>query len=250
MRRTLIWRWAIATSLCAMNLANAQEAWPVVALPDTVSAFNVAEQMTANGLPMRLQGFVSKTKQAVLLDWFRKSLGQPLVENTLGNKQILGRAQGRYYVTVQIEAVAQGSKGLVAVTDIKTMAKNRESNRAATARWLNRLPAGSKIMSQMSSEDGGRLNTQLVVMNGHSESLNRDALVAIMRDDGYELKRETTQDDPRLDGVSDRISSNLRGSIMLVFNGNGKEAMATIHRNESGGSSLVFNTVIQMERYK
>lgn len=236
----------IASLVMLTKPCYSQETWPTIALPDNVTAFSVGEQMTVNGLPMRVQGFISKSKPAALLAWFRKSLGQPLVENTLANKQILGRAQAHYYLTVQIEALGQGSRGVVAVTDIKAMALNQRATQESANRWVNRLPSGSRIVSQLSSEESGRVSNQLVVLNGHSESLNRDALVNLMRADGYELKRETTANDEKFD----QLSAHLRRGKMLVFNGRDKEAIATIQRNLAGSTSVVFNTVTQMERFK
>ncbi len=224
----------------------AQDNWPAIALPKNVTAFSAGDQFTANGLPMRVQGFVSKAKPAELLSWFRQSLGQPLVENTYGNKHILGRAQGQYYLTVQIEEIGRESKGVVAVSDIKSMAKNKQITQESRAKWLNRLPSNSKIVSQMSSSDGGNLSNQIVVVNTHSEILNRDALVAIMRDDGYQLKNESASDNKMLL----QSAAHIRNSKVLIFSGNGKEATATIHRNEYGDTSVVLNAITQMERFK
>lgn len=233
-------------SLAATCTAYAQGTWPSVALPNSVTVFGMGEQITANGLPMRVQGFLSQSKPAELLDWFRKSLGQPLVENAIAGKQILGRAQGGYYLSVQIESAGQGSKGLVAVTDLKTMVKHQRATQETTTQWLNRLPAGSKIVSQMSSEDSGNVNSQFVVVNNHDESLNRDTLIAIMREEGLELQRERTPDDKTLD----RLPADLKSRKMLLFNGDGKEAIATIHRDDSGSTSVVFNIVTRIERRK
>jgi hypothetical protein len=226
--------------------ASAQNTWPSIALPKSAAAFGIGEQLTANGLPMRIQGFVSQKKPAELLDWFRQSLGKPLVENTLGNKQILGRAEGRYYLTVQIEAAGQGSKGLAAVTDVKAMLQSREKTQDSNGRWLNRLPSGSKIISQISSQDGGKLNTQLVIVNGHSETLNANALKDIMEKDGQALEREVTPDDRTLNHNRARPAQGRT----LLFKGKGKEAVATIARDGNGSTSIVLSIVTQMENYK
>ncbi|MFC5475467.1 hypothetical protein [Paraherbaspirillum soli] len=241
-----LWWLAGAAWLALAGPTAAQTAWPSVALPKSVSAFGIGEQITANGLPMRVQGFVSQAKPAELLEQFRRSLGQPLVENTLGNKQILGRAEGRYYLTVQIEAAGQGSKGLAAVTDMKALVQGQEKAQDNTARWLNRLPSGSRIISQISSRDGDKLDTQMVIVNGHSETLNGNALKSIMQNDGMELDREAAPDDKALN----RIPARLANSKTLLFKGAGKEAVATIARDGNGSTAIVLSIVTQMERYR
>ena len=86
-------------NLCMCLVAQAHE-WPVIELPPRADTFAVGDQFTANGLPMRAKGFRTKDMQlAQAVEWFKRSLGQPLVENKFGSKVILGRAQGGYYVT-------------------------------------------------------------------------------------------------------------------------------------------------------
>ncbi|PFH09439.1 hypothetical protein BCF11_1835 [Collimonas sp. PA-H2] len=249
-----VWRRCLFMRLLAIGLggmlfygpASAQNTWPSIALPKSADAFGVGEQITANGMPMRIQGFVSQKSPAELLDWFRQSLGKPLVENTLGNKQILGRAEGRFYLTVQVEAAGRGSKGMAAVTDLKAAVQAQEKTQDNNARWLNRLPSGSKIISQISSQDGDKTSTQLVISNGYSETLNANAIKDIMARDGQQLEREVTPDEQTLS----RMPARFRNGKTLLFKGAGKEAVATIGRDGNGSTSIVLSIVTQMESYK
>ena len=166
------WR-ALVLGLAFMapgNFALAQASWPTIALPKDVRAFDIGEQLTINGLPMRMQGFVSARNPVQLAEWFRQRMGKPLVENTLANKLILGRAQGEYYLTVQLEPAATGTRGIAAVSHLKAAYDGRAENRASTEHWLSRLPAGSKLLSQMSSEDAGKASTYLLVVNPKRKS--------------------------------------------------------------------------------
>jgi hypothetical protein len=226
--------------------ASAQQRWPRVALPESARSFEIGEQITVNGLPMRLQGFMSETRPAELLATFRQTLGKPMVENALGNKLVIGRADGDFYITVQIEPAGKGSKGLVAITDLKGLSKNRAEMQNANVRWLNRLPSGSKIMSQLTSEDVGKVANHLVIVNGHSEDLNSDVLKSLMREDAYQLERESTPDAKTLHSVPGHLSSGKA----LFFKGTGKEAMAVIARDTQGRTSIVLHTVTPIERVK
>lgn len=234
---------ALGLTLLALGTnAIAQDVWPTIALPREIRTFDIGEQVAVDGLPMRMQGFVSALKPAQLAAWFRLHMGNPLVENTLGNKLILGRVQGDYYLTVQLEPAGTGTRGVAAVAHQKAAYDNRDENRANTEHWLSRLPAGSKILSKMTSEDAGKVSTYLLATNTQSESLNRDRLKNLMRDDGFELEREATPDDKSLAGHANGRT--------LFFKGAGKEAMATLYRDSNGNTAIVLNTITQMERFK
>ncbi len=225
--------------------AGAQD-WPVIALPRNVQNFDVGQQITANGLPMRIQGFVSSSTPAQLAQWFRQSLGKPLMENTLDRKLILGRAQGEHYLTVQIEQAGNGSRCLVAVTHLKAAYDAQAGTRSTTEQWLSRLPSGSRLLSHISSQDGAKLSRHLVITNPHGETLNHDWLVRMMADDGFALEREGS----RSTFAGGNAVPGIDGGKTLYFKGNGKEAMATIHRAGDGNTALVLNIVHVMERFK
>ena len=234
----------------AVACASAETAWPNVALPKEASRFAIAEQMTVNGLPMRMQGFVSKARLPQVAQWFRDSLGQPLVENTLANKLILGRAQDDYYILIQLEAIGSasdgGTRGTVAVSQLKTAFDNRYATRAATERLLSRLPSGSRLTSQMESTDGDKQASYVVISNSYNEDLNRDRLTSMLRDDGFTLEREAQ-------AVSDTghpLPASASNGRTLFFKGPGKEAMAVIVRDEAGRTTLVLNTITVIERFK
>jgi hypothetical protein len=234
-----------ATLMLTSFTVKAGSDWPSPTLPDGLDTFNVGDQITVNGLPMRVRGFVSPKRPADLLDEFRRSLGKPLVENTVGAKRVLGRADGGFYLTVEVEPAGNGSKGVVAVTDMKTMIKSHDQRAADTARWINRLPAGSTIASQMTSEDAGRSANHIVIVNSHSEDLNRDALTALMRADGYQLEHEAAPD------ATQRRSLNATQADgkTLYFKAPGKEAMAVIARSGEK-TSIVLNTVATLGSFK
>ncbi|MFT5590733.1 MAG: hypothetical protein ACI9ZF_002927 [Bradyrhizobium sp.] len=231
--------------LCVSTTVCAATPWPSPALPAGLETFPIADQLTVNDLPMRLKGFISPSRPAELLDAFRRSLGQPLVESTVAGKQVLGRAEGGFYVTVQIEASGAGSKGIVAVTDLATMVRDHAQGQGANTRWLDRLPAGSILSSQMTSHENGRQARHMVILNRHDETVNRDALMRLMTADGFQFEREIG-----VDAASQRsLPSQLADARTMYFKSPGKEAMAVISRS-GDQTSIVLSTTMTLQGYR
>lgn len=235
---------AVCTSLLAAPApALAQRAWPSVALPGDAQVFSAGEELGVNGTPMRIRGFLSTRSTRDVAEWFRSSLGGTVVENRVGPKLILGQARGDFYVTVQLEPVAGGTRGLVATSDLKTAVEQREQTQADTQRWLLRLPAGSRILSRVGSQDGARLSSQLVYSNGVGEDRNGEVLRDVMREEGLRLEREAVGGSQGKDGDNGAPAAGR----VLFFKGGGKEATAVISRLPDGRTSVVLNTVTTLE---
>jgi len=235
-----------ALLLASAAAALAASAWPTVKLPDGAASFPVGEQMVVNGLPMRITGFVLRKPPLETAAWFRQNMGQPLVEDLVGNKLVLGRAEGDFYMTVQLETAGpdrNATRGTVAVTNVRAASERRDETAALSARMLGRLPGGSRLLNQTSSTDGGKLASYMVAENGHSEELNRRQLVDNLRAEGLTLEREAKLDPKTAPSMPLEM---MRGRT-LYFKGNGKEATAVIRPAGEGKTSIVLNTVTIME---
>lgn len=218
-------------ALLAVSSVHAAD-WPSVALPKEARSFDVAEQITHNGLPMRLQGFLSSTPPDELIELFRRGMGKPLVENRWGRQRILGHMQGEFYVSVQIESAGQGSRGMVAVTHLKGARDSEQASGRDVQLWRSRLPAGSQLLSHMASRDGTKHSLHLVFVNSHDEALNADRLKSMLSEQGLTFERED--------------SPGLAANRTLFFKGRDKEALATIHRDDAAQTSVVLNVVTQL----
>jgi len=238
---------ALALLACANAAADA--AWPSVKLPAGATSFPVGEQMNVNGMPMRIESFVIRKAPLETAEWFRQSMGKPLVENMVGNKLVLGRGESSFYITVQLQSAGPdgaSTRGTVVVTDIKGGHARRADTAAASARLLGRLPNGSRLLNQMSSSDRGKLASYIVAENGHSEELNRSRLIDNLRAEGMSLEREA-QLDPK--SAPSLPMSKMQGRT-LYFKGSGKEGTAVIRRGADGKTYVVLNTVTIMENVK
>lgn len=244
-------RFALCTiGLCCIGICTAVEAseWPHIAMPPGVTAFAVGEQITFNGLPMRVQGFVAKDQSVNSLAlWFKRSLGQPLVENKRDNKLVLGRAEDGYYLSIQLEPLPPdghgGSKGLLAVSDLTALGRHRDADATSAQRWLERWPSGTQLLTRMAAQDNGKTSLHVAMRNGHSTSLNRDALIAVMKEDGLVLVQESGT------ATAANAPAALHDAKAFFFKGQGKEGVATIARDDQGQTNLVLNTTADLETF-
>src|SRR5689334_489354 len=91
------------TALCDIALAATNDAWPQVLVPPQAETAGLGQEVVVNGTRARIRCFISRASPSELAAYFRKQLGQPVMEDRRDNKLILGRAEGQYYVTVQLD---------------------------------------------------------------------------------------------------------------------------------------------------
>ena len=234
---TMLWMGCIACANAMAAMAAAD--WPSLKLPDTLVTFPVGQQMILNGMPMRLQGFISPQSPEKLVRTLRQNLGGPLVLSNTKDARVLGRADGHYYLTIQIKPAGNGSAGTISVTDLAAMARGHVDARASAEHFQTRLPAGSQITSDMRSSDGGKTARHLVIINRHDTVRNRDAIVAFMRDDGYRLERTAATNA----AMQRNLAPGFSDATTLYFTAPGKEGIAVVVRNGEQ-TSIVLNTVV------
>lgn len=216
--------------------SSAAQEWPSVPLPRGLSVFDIAHQVTVNALPMRLQGFVSPASPDALAARFRQSMGEPLVETNFGKKRILGRVQGEFYISVQIEAGGSGSRGTIAVTNLKAAFESQDQTRTEREQLLARLLPGSRVLSVVASRDGQKWSRHILYSNPHGDELNRERLKSMLQEQGFSFSAAGSG--RSADGES------------LFFKGRAGEAFATIHNGASGQTTVVLNVVTHTEPLK
>jgi hypothetical protein len=101
------------------------------------------------------------------------------------------------------------------------------------------------LLSRMTSEDSGKTSLHAALRNGHSESLNREALIAVMKQDGLALVRESGA--PA--ALTARLSATLQDAKAYFFKGNGKEGIATVARDGQGQTNIVLNATADLESF-
>jgi hypothetical protein len=238
----------------AMTAHGAPHAdWPAIVLPSSATSHDVGDQVSLAGMPLRMTVFTSPERPAALVEWFRASIGRPLVQDTVRGRTVLGRREGAFYLTLQLEAAGSGTRGLVAVSDIASFLHERRQTGEAEARWEAGLPQDTRIVSRMVSRDGDRQSDYVVAVNGHSEQVNVQALSTLLFEQGLVLERDvspgtTVPSGPRTESAARRATPLARSSPIppvagsgrtLFYRGRDKEGMAVIARDEQGNTSLV-----------
>lgn len=217
--------------------------WPAAPLPGDAQTFRIGPRMAVQGMPMQLQGFQSARSPQQLLDWFRVQMPAPLLENTVNGKLVLGHPQGNYFITIQLEASGQGTRGVVAVSDLRGAQRQRDD--PAAQRLLQGLPSGTQVVQSLSSVEHSRSASFVALVNRYSEGVNRDRLVELLQQDGLRLEREA-QADPASEAL---LPSGVTVGSSLFFRGDGKEATAVITRGADSQVGVVVNRITHMEQY-
>jgi hypothetical protein len=242
----------VGTAVCllalAAGLARADDPpdWPTAPLPEDAESFRISPRIAVDGMPMQLQGFESTQRPEALVAWFREHLPQPLLENSVGGKLVLGHPSGDYFITIQLETSGQGTRGVVAVSDLRGAMLKRAAGDAVAEKLLGAFPSGTQVVRSITSVEQSRSATFVALVNGYSEEVNRERLVALLQADGLRLEREALAD-PASEA---QLPSGMTVGKTLFFRGEGKEATAVITRGADSQVTVVLNTVTNMEQFK
>ena len=218
-------------------LATSADEWPQVRVPRQIETFDVAQEVNVNGTRARIRGFVSPATPSELAVAFRQLFGQPLMEDRRGDKLILGRGQGRYYVTVQLDPLGSGTRGVIAVTR-PPVDREEPADAGIARRLLSAMPPGSTLASHTSSIDGKTRADHDAIVNSHSIGINSEYVRRMLRADGFVLERESGSL-PAMRAGS-HIAPDAR---TLFFKRPGAEAIAVLFSSENKQSVIVLNRV-------
>lgn len=230
----------VALVLCSPAFASSDDApWPQVRVPQQVETFDIGQETVVNGTPVKMRGFVSPVSPGALVTSFRQILGQPLMENRHGDTLVLGRAEGRYYMTVQLNPAGSGTHGVIAVSR-PPIEQQEPADAASARRLLSSLPPGSTLASHTSSIDAGARADHDAVINSHSIGVNSEYVQRMLRAEGFSLEREARAPI----AIRPRTHTGFAPQTLL-FKRPGAEAIAVLFSDNSGRSVIVLNKVIR-----
>ncbi|QOY94474.1 hypothetical protein IM543_00655 [Massilia sp. UMI-21] len=212
--------------------------------PKDTTTYSIGDQITVNGMPLKIEGFLARSSPHVMAKWFRGRLGEPMVETKLENALILGKAQEGYFITIRMVPAGVGTNGTLTVSNLKAAYDSRDVTKTALSRLLDRLPAGSKIGTVMMSADGGKLSKYYALSNNHGEEVNRNHILDLMRDEGMSLQFQAATEEERL---ASRTLKILKNGKTLFFRGKKKEAVAVIGRTSEGPTIVQVNVISEEE---
>ena len=213
--------WALFTLLAAVAPSAAlADTWPVLAHPQDARIEPVGERVRVNGVPMRLTRVITTLPTEAATTHYRGALGAPVAHAQTGDTQVLTQARGDFFITVSITPLPDGrSEALTAVAD------SRAAREAAGRPLGFALPAGSELLSDMESIDGGLASRQLVLTNLHSLRTNLDRLSASL------AARGLRPDGPPL---ADRDDAHAQ-----AFSGAAGEAQLVLVRRDGATSAVL-----------
>lgn len=236
---------ALVLMACLSTAHGEATGWPAFQVPPDASTFDVGAEVTLNGLPTRMIGFFSAVPPDKLTDWYRKDTHGEWVQDAVGQTRILGRAEEHYYLTVQLTPVPGGTRGVVSVASFQS-ARSKQQRAQDTARWwLNRLPADTKVVSQIESEDGGQSSLYMLMVNRNALQTNIDYVKQAMSDDGLQPFKAKEREQAAKDSGPDGASK----SAVLYFKGPGKDAVAVVTRAGDGWTGVVINRVSKLSTF-
>ncbi|MDX9886889.1 hypothetical protein [Thauera sp.] len=194
--------------------------WPTLAHPRDAHIEPIGERVRVNGVPMRLTRVITALPADAAAAHYQRALGAPVASSQTGHTQVLAKARGDLFITVSIAPLPDGrSEVLTAVAD------SRAAREGAGRPLGLTLPAGSELLSDMESIDGGLASRQLVLINPHSLRTNLDRLSASLADRGLR------PDGPPLANDDDALAQ--------AFSGAAGEAQLVLVRRDGTTSAVL-----------
>lgn len=211
--------------LCAPLRAWADD-WPSIPVPSKSRMEWVAKDMRFNGVPMRVQHFVSSADPADVLSYYRQRWGGlgASIENTMGPWRVIGRQENAYYLTVQIKPRGRGgTEGFLGVSRLPAL------------KSPPRLGVGfpmmedSRVLNDIENRDPGQQARTLLLDNRFSVESNALFYREQFIHQGWSR-------------VEDRTLQVGRARV-VVFKRSGEEAMLTLQGD--GHKTIVTANLVQ-----
>lgn len=240
-----LFRIALVLLACVSTARGESADWPAFQVPPSATVFDVGAEVALNGVPTRMIGFFSAEPPEKLIEWYGTDARGEWVQDAVGQTKILGHAMKHYYLTVQFTPVPGGTRGVASVADFQS-ARAKQQRAADAARWwLNRLPADTKVVTQIDSEDGGQSSLYLLMVNRNGLQTNIDHVRRAMLDDGLKPFKAKGPEQ----GAKEANTAAATKSAALYFKGSGKDAVAVITRADDGWTGVVINRVSKLSTF-
>lgn len=216
-----------ALCVCAWS-GLALASWPVIEPPPGANVEWVGDDMKLNGVPMQIRRFTSSMTVAEIMAFYRVRWKERIspVENTVGEWSVIGRQSGDFYLTVQVKQSDRGgSEGLLGVSRLPAFASG--SGPTFDARFPKM--EGTEVVSDMDSNDKGKLGKTLILKNDYSVQSNASYYQSVLPAQGW--KRNESY-------------GGMRGDKhLLYFQRREEAANIVIAPHPDRGTAIVINVV-------
>lgn len=213
----------MAALILSFWLTPVVAAWPTLSVPPNTKIESLGNDVRLNGIPMRISRLLSREPADSVAAFYRKALAPDYIERPLLGDRLFSKGLGDYFLTVRIRQLGRDvTETLISVSDARA-AKNAGHRPLGFA-----LPAETRVLSDMESEDSGKISRQLVLANQHAVHANIEFFSNVLAARGY--KRES--------GGGHKNDN----SEVLLFAGAQREARLVVSRTEAG-SNVVLTTL-------
>ncbi len=194
--------------------------------PEGSSVERLGDSMTVNGRPMTIDHVTVQRPPADVLRHYRQALTESasgkIVESKVAGDQILARKIGENFVTVRVRPTAGGG------SDVWVMTTPMQPPPASSALPAHlALPAGSQLLSNVETVDGGRRAYTVIATAEAAVSATQDFLKRSLGERGFTL-------------VASDASRNDPSRRVLLFQRGTEDVMVTI-ADGPAGRMLVLN---------
>jgi hypothetical protein len=188
-------------------------AWPEMPRPAHARVESLGDQIRMNGVPMRMYRVTVPQGAEGLVGFYRDWLGPKRAETELLGDTVLSQGRGTHFITVRVHALARDrAVALVSISDAS-------AGRQGTAGSGIRLPAGTALLSDMESVDGGRSARHLVGQNQMDLRTNLNALEKELTRRGYRPEEQEYQ--------------GAEASLVRLYRGDRREARLVLTRRDA-----------------
>lgn len=229
--RSMTCAFALMATACATYAAELPGGLRV--LPVDAARLSVSGTTTINGLPSRLLGFESREALASVAALYEREWGKPIVRNQVGEATVLGKAVDGTFVTVKLEPLRSGTRGIISVTHLSGDSRAQQSNQRELKAWLHQLGSGARLVHHAGSQDIGQQSTSFLFSAQMPEKELARRGTQVLTDQGFQAEREF-QDAP----ARTRTDQGKDGVVRLFKSTDGGEAILTVFRHSDGRSYL------------
>lgn len=201
---------------------------PKLSAPDGSSVERIGDAMVINGRPVTIDRVIVSQPPADVARHYRKALDEKstgkVVEYKLKGDQVVARKIGEHFITVRVQKAPNGTSEVWIVTT------PMEPPAASVLPSHLALPAGSRLLSNVESIDGGRRAYTVIATADAAVAATQDFVKRSLGDRGFTLvtSGSTSSDSSRrvmlfqrgADDVMVTIADGPKGR-MLVFNSSG-----------------------------
>lgn len=198
---------------------------PKLSLPEGGSAERLGDAMVVNGRSVTIDRIVVSQPPVDVARHYRKALDAKssgkIVEYKLKGDQILARKVGAHFVTVRVHGSVDGT------SEVWIMTTPMEAPSATALPSHLTLPAGSRLLSNVETIDGGRRAHTVIATADAAVAATQDFVKRSLGDRGFAL-------------VTSDLSSSDSSRRVMLFQRGSEDVMVTIADGPKG-RTLVFN---------